>query len=76
MNNTPYRHQVVDAMIPPAMQIVIAVRDDQPDQFLDAVRTAETMGGVGWQTALIIALAGMVPDDRSVGDLTAWLGVA
>lgn len=69
----PFNHRTVDAMIAPALKIVGAVHDDSPAEFLEAVHTAETMGGVGWQTALIVALAGMVPEDRSVGDLTSWL---
>ena len=69
----PFEHQTVDAMIPVALRIVGAVRDDRPDEFLDAFKTAETMCGVGWQTALFIALAGLVPDDRSAAELTSWL---
>lgn len=69
----PFNHRTVDAMLAPAVQIVGAVRDDKPAEFLEALHTAQTTGGVEWRTALIVALAGMVPDNRTVGELTSWL---
>ncbi|MCP2196337.1 hypothetical protein, partial [Williamsia deligens] len=58
----PFGHQVVDAMVPLALRIVGAVRDDDPAELLDAIATAHTIGdGTAWMTALLIAIAGLVP---------------
>jgi hypothetical protein len=60
-------------LVPPAVQrataLVTIVRDE------DANAVARIIDPLSWEqmAALVVVLAAMVPDDRSVEDLTAWV---
>ncbi len=76
MSCTPFQHASVDAVIPAAMAIVGAVHDrsnDRSGEFLDAIADAARVGGPAWQTALIVCLAGLVPENCTIGELTLWM---
>lgn len=68
-----FRHDPCDLMVPVAARIVGAVRDDDPALFLDLIAQARQVGGPGWQTALIVTLAAMIPDQATPGRLLEWL---
>ncbi|QFG13481.1 hypothetical protein PP501_gp49 [Gordonia phage Powerball] len=60
---------------PVALQIVDAVHtggDDAAVRFMDAIVEAEKVGGALWRSSLLMVLAALVPQDRSIHSLIAW----
>jgi hypothetical protein len=73
---------ITDAVVPAAVNLVWAVRTEERDEVLAALKEAHqarlAAGGHDRTEAetlrtLVIVLAGMVPDDRSPRQLLAWL---
>lgn len=69
----PRAHPHGSRLVPPALSratsLVSIVRDE------DAAAVARIIDPLSWEqmAALVVVLAAMVPDDRSVEDLTAWV---
>lgn len=61
-------------MLPAALQLVGAVRTGNPAEITTAIAQAFTDTGQHpyWMTALVLVLAGLVPDDRTPSELLAW----
>lgn len=74
MAPTSTGHFLGDAVLPSALRLVGAVRAGEPREILDAIAAAQeaTNDHPLWRTALILVLAGMVPDDASPRQLLAW----
>lgn len=66
-------HPALWALMPTAQRLVGAIREDDPAEFLEQIAAAEKAVGHGWQTVLIYALAAMVPDNATPGQLTFWM---
>jgi hypothetical protein len=73
---------ITDAVVPAAINLVWAVRTEERDEVLAALKEAHqarlAAGGhdhseIETLRTLVIVLAGMVPDDRSPRQLLAWL---
>jgi hypothetical protein len=73
---------ITDAVLPAAVNLVWAVRTEDRDEVLSALREAHqarlAAGGHDHTEAetlrtLVVVLAGMVPDDRSPRQLLRWL---
>lgn len=56
-----------DALLPVAARLVAAARDYDRDLINHLINSTSDVHG------LVIVLAGMVPDDRSAGELLGWL---
>jgi hypothetical protein len=72
---TPAPDAYADQLAETVATLAIAVRDDDPSAVGRAVQAALTRpapAGVDPATALIVALAAAVPDDRPLADLYAW----
>lgn len=67
-------HPLGDAVLPSALRLVGAVRAGDSGEILDAIAAAREAaeGHPYWRTALIIVLAGLVPDDATPSELLAW----
>ncbi|MGH3493908.1 MAG: hypothetical protein ACRDQ1_11820 [Sciscionella sp.] len=66
-------HPVGDAVLPAALRLVGAVRAGDPVEITAAIAAAyEAAGHAYWMTALVLVLAGMVPDDARPSQLLAW----
>lgn len=65
----PHGARLVGPAVPRATALVSIVRDE------DANAVARIIDPLSWEqmAALVVVLAAMVPDDRSVRDLTAWV---
>ncbi len=70
---TYFDHPPCDAVLPDALGIVGAVRDGDPARFLDQLDSARRHGGQAWQSALVMVLASLIPQDKTVGELAAWM---
>lgn len=79
---SPTGNPVTDAVLPAAVNLVWAVRTEERDEVIAALREAHqarlAAGGHDHTEAetlrtLVVVLAGMVPDDRSPRQLLAWL---
>ncbi|MFT4126271.1 MAG: hypothetical protein QM662_08585 [Gordonia sp. (in: high G+C Gram-positive bacteria)] len=79
MTAAPFQHPPCDELIPHALSIVAAVRDDDPgrlmEEIVDAGHCLEAVTGSSKLLAatLIIVLAALVPTDRPVSRLTEWM---
>lgn len=67
-------HYLGDAVLPSALRLVGAVRVGDTTEILDAIADAQEAANNHpmWRTALILVLAGMVPDDATPSELLAW----
>jgi hypothetical protein len=66
-------HPVGDRVLPAALDLVGAVRDGDPHAITTAIARAYTDAAHPyWHTALVLVLAGLVPDDARVTELLAW----
>lgn len=67
-------HPVGDAVLPAAMRLVGAVREGNPAGITEAIGDAYQAADRHpyWMTALVIVLAGLVPDANSASELLAW----
>ena len=65
----PDGSRLVSPALTRATALVSIVRDE------DANAVARILDGLSWEqvAAVVVVLAAMVPDDRSVADLTAWV---
>jgi hypothetical protein len=74
MAPTSTGHYLGDAVLPSALRLVGAIRVGDANEILDAIAAARdaTNDHPLWRTALILVLAGMVPDDASPSQLLAW----
>jgi hypothetical protein len=63
---------LVEEMLPAATEIAVCVRDRDADGVRDALGPLLDAGDRDRVAALIIALAVMVPDDATFGELVAW----
>ncbi|MGH3795983.1 MAG: hypothetical protein ACRDSP_13960 [Pseudonocardiaceae bacterium] len=70
---TPTGHPIGDAVLPAALRLVGAVRAGDPVEITAAIGGAyEAADHAYWMTALVLVLAGMVPDDARPSQLLAW----
>lgn len=66
-------HPIGDAVLPAALRLVAAVHDGDPAAITAAIGDAYMAADNDyWMTALVIVLAGLVPDDRRPSELLAW----
>ena len=67
-------HPLGDAVLPSALQLVGAIRAGDAKEITEAIAAARdaTNDHPMWRTALILVLAGMVPDDATPSQLLAW----
>lgn len=67
-------HEIGDAVLPAALRLVGAVRTGDHHQITTAIAEAFEESGRHpyWMTALVLVLAGLVPDDRRPSELLAW----
>jgi hypothetical protein len=66
-------HPVGDAVLPAALRLVSAVRAGNKKEILDAIASAQQAANNDyWMTALVIVLAGLVPEDATPSELLAW----
>lgn len=66
-------HPVGDAVLPAALQLVGAVRTGDPAAITDAIGAAYAAAQHPyWMTALVVTLAGLVPDGSRPSELLAW----
>lgn len=66
-------HPAGDAVLPAALQLVGAVRAGDARRITEAIAQARAAAGSEyWRTALILVLAGLVPDDARPSELLAW----
>jgi hypothetical protein len=74
MAPTSTGHFLGDAVLPSALRLVGAVRAGDSAEILDAIAAAREAANDHpmWRTALILVLAGLVPDDASPRQLLAW----
>lgn len=63
---------LIEEALPTAGQIAICVKDRDADGVRDALAPVLDAGDRDRTAALIIALAVMVPDDATFGELVAW----
>lgn len=63
---------LVEEMLPAATEIAVCVRDRDADGVAAALGPVLDAGDRDRTAALVIALAVMVPDDLTFGDLVAW----
>lgn len=63
---------LIEEMLPAATEITVCVRDRDADGVRAALGPVLDAGDRDRTAALIIALAVMVPDDATFGDLVAW----
>lgn len=66
-----------DAMVPPALSLVWAVRENNGERITDCFyEAAQHVDGDMYRAAagLAVTLAAMVPDDRTAGELLRWTG--
>lgn len=63
---------LTDVVLPPAMRLVWAVREQNPNAVRAAIDDAVTAGGDDGLHALIVVLAALVPDDQAPSSLLAW----
>ena len=61
---------LTDALIPPAIRLIWAVREDNQPAVAEAIADATEVADL---TALVIVLAAMVPDDQAPTALLAWM---
>lgn len=74
MAPTSTGHPLGDAILPSVQRLVGAVRTGNPTHILDAINNVREAAGDHpyWRTALIVVLAGMVPDDVPPSRLLQW----
>lgn len=66
-------HPVGDAVLPAALQLVGAVRDGDPHAITAAIARAQADAAHPyWTTALLLVLAGLVPETSTASELLAW----
>ncbi len=67
-------HFLGDAVLPSALRLVGAVRAGDATEILNSIAAARAAANNHplWRTALILVLAGMVPDDATPSQLLAW----
>ncbi|MGH3540780.1 MAG: hypothetical protein ACRDTO_00145 [Mycobacterium sp.] len=66
-------HPIGDAVLPAALRLVGAVRVGDPVEITAAIGAAyDAADHAYWMTALLLVLAGMVPDDARPSQLLAW----
>lgn len=66
-------HDVGDAVLPAALALVGAVRDGDHHRITEAIAEAQRAAAHPyWTTALLLVLAGMVPDGSRPSELLAW----
>lgn len=66
-------HTVGDAVLPAALNLVSAVRDGDAFRITEAIAAAQQAADHPyWRTALLLVLAGMVPDGARPSELLAW----
>lgn len=66
-------HPIGDSVLPAALQLVGAVRTGDPRAITEALAAAyEAARHPYWMTALVIVLAGLVPDGARPSELLAW----
>lgn len=66
-------HAVGDRVLPAALQLVGAVRTGETKAITEAIAAAYTAAQHPyWMTALVIVLAGLVPDGARPSELLAW----
>lgn len=71
--STATGHPVGDAVLPAALRLVGAVRDGDAKEITTALGAAYTAADSDyWMTALVLVLAGMVPDTARPSHLLAW----
>lgn len=63
---------LIDAMLPTATELAVTVRDRDADAVHAVLGPVLDTGDRDQVAALIIALAVMIPDDVTFGDLVAW----
>ncbi len=63
---------LVEEMLPTATEIAVTVRDRDADGVRAALAPVLDAGDRDRTAALVIALAVMIPDDITFGDLVAW----
>ncbi len=70
-------HPLGDQVLPAALQLVGAVRTGQASAITEAIGAAYEAAGrhAYWSTALLIVLAGLVPDHARPSELLAWTDV-
>jgi hypothetical protein len=74
MAPTKTGHFLGDAVLPSALRLVGAVRAGDATEILDSIAAARDAANDHpmWRTALILVLAGMVPDNATPSELLAW----
>lgn len=67
-------HELGDLVLPAAMQLAGAVRTGRQRDIDDAIAAAYQDSGYHphWRTALILVLAGLVPDECRPSELLDW----
>lgn len=72
--STKTGHELGDAVLPSALRLVGAVRAGDPREITAAIAAARQATGAHpfWATALILVLAGLVPDNATPSELLAW----
>lgn len=71
--STATGHPVGDAVLPAALRLVGAVRTGDSAEITAALGQAYTDArNAYWQTALVLVLAGLVPDGARPSVLLAW----
>lgn len=69
-------HPVGDAVLPAAIALVGAVRDGDHHRITQAIADAQRSADHPlWTTALLLVVAGMVPDGARPSELLAWNSV-
>lgn len=73
--STSTGHPIGDAVLPAALRLVGAVRAGDPVEITAAIGAAYTAADSDyWMTALVLVLAGLVPDNARPSELLAWNG--
>ena len=74
MAPTSTGHFLGDAVLPSALRLVGAVRAGDVNEILNSIAAAReaTNDHPMWRTALILVLAGLVPDDAAPSELLSW----
>jgi hypothetical protein len=74
MAPTSTGHELGDCVLPSALRLVGAVREGDSKAITEAIASAREAAGDHpyWVTALLLTLAGLVPDDVSPSQLLAW----
>lgn len=67
-------HPLGDAVLPAALQLVSAVHRGDPQAIRTALNGAQSAAESHpqWPTAVMVVLAGLVPEGRRPRDLLAW----